>query len=236
MQLFYTTNIDGEYAEFDEVESRHAVQVLRKKVGDTLNFIDGKGGRYQGIVDVAGKKKLVVKISSAAQVENHLGFNLHIGIAPTKNIDRLEWFLEKSTEVGISSITPLLCEHSERKKVRMDRLKKILLSATKQSLKAHLPKLHEITDFQGFIQNLETTNVEQRFIAHCQKNDLTHLKNNCKAGKDVLILIGPEGDFSNAEIKLAIENGFTEIGLGKSRLRTETAGLTAVITANLLNE
>lgn len=235
MQLFYTKNINGEFASFDEVESRHAVQVLRKKVGDPLTFVDGAGGWYEGQIEEAAKKKMVVKIKDK-KIFQQPDFRLHLAIAPTKNIDRFEWLLEKATEVGISSVTPLLCDRSERKRIRHDRLEKILLSAMKQSLKAYLPQLNELTDFQSFMGVNETVGSEQRFIAHCQKDGLPHLKNNCGAGKDVLILIGPEGDFSPQEIQLATENGYREIGLGKSRLRTETAGLAAVFTVNFLNE
>jgi len=235
MQLFYTENIHGDYAEFDEVEARHAVQVLRKKVGDSLTFVDGKGGWYDSEVVETGKKKLIVKINKSHANFNPPKIKIHVAIAPTKNIDRFEWFLEKATEMGISSVTPLLCEHSERKRIRPDRLEKILLSAMKQSLKAYLPKLNELTDFQSFIENHETTKDEQRFIAHCQVENLTHLKNNCEAGKDVLLLIGPEGDFSKSEIETALAKKYKAVSLGKSRLRTETAGMVGVSLVHFLN-
>lgn len=236
MQLFYATNISGEYATFDEVEARHCVQVLRKKVGETIHFVNGKGGWFEGVIDETGKKKLVVKITGRKELPPPSPVQLHVAIAPTKNIDRIEWFLEKATEVGVTSFNPIICERSERRRIRPERLEKILLSAMKQSLKAHLPELNEMIGFQDFIKKHATQSEGQRFIAHCQKDDLPLLKNNCEPRKDVIILIGPEGDFSPDEIELAKANGFIEISLGKSRLRTETAGLAAVFTVNFLNE
>ena len=236
MQLFYATDIEGEFANFPETEARHAVQVLRKKTGETIHFVDGKGGWFEGQIEETGKRKLVAKITARKMEHGRPPFKLHIAIAPTKNIDRFEWFLEKATEVGISSVTPVICGQSERRRIRPERLQKILLSAMKQSLKAYLPKLNELTGFQDFIKQCATRPIRQRFIAHCQKSDLPHLKNNCRAGQDLLVLIGPEGDFTWPEIKLATENGFLETGLGQSRLRTETAGLAAVFAAHFLNE
>lgn len=235
MQLFFSNNIQDNFAWFDEVEARHCVQVLRKQVGDVIHFVDGEGGWYEGQIDEVGKKKLVAKIISSKQAFGKLPYHLHVAIAPTKNIDRFEWFLEKATEIGISEITPLLCEHSERKRIRPERLEKILHSAMKQSLKAFLPKLNQLADFQYFMDNFETEAISQRFIAHCQGGELPHLKNNCRPGGNVTILIGPEGDFSPPEIQLAKRLDWQEISLGNSRLRTETAGIAATHIVNLVN-
>ena len=232
MQLFYTNNINDNIAVFTEEEARH-VQVLRKKVGDVLHFVDGVGGMYEGeIIDVS-KKQCTLSILQHTPAYNQRNVRLHIGIAPTKNINRLEWFLEKATEIGIDEITPLLCDRSERKKIRVDRLNKILLSAMKQSVKAFLPKLNELTDYQSFIKN---DNEDEKFIAYCNDDDLKHLKEEYSTSRNVTILIGPEGDFSQKEIELALQNDYRGVSLGKSRLRTETAGVVACHTISILNE
>ncbi len=236
MILFYTTDITGEYARFTEEEARHCLQVLRKSAGDNIHFFDGSGGWYQGVIEETGKRHFVAKIISREENHGKRNFHLHLAIAPTKNNDRLEWFLEKATEIGIDEITPLLCEHSERSKIRNDRLEKILLAATKQSLRAYLPKLNELTGFKQFMKNIETSGPGSRFIAHCQEENLPHLKDNCPKGANVTILIGPEGDFSASEISLANQAGFRNISLGKARLRTETAGIAACHIVNLIND
>lgn len=235
MILFYCYHIENDLASFDEVEMRHCIQVLRKRVGDEIMFADGNGYHYRGIIRSSNKKGFAANILSKEEIKNHLPSNLHLGIAPTKNIDRFEWFLEKSTEFGISEITPLLCSNSERKQLRPDRLEKILLSAMKQSLHAHLPKLHAMRPFEDFVRQAATDFYKQRFIAHCQEPDLPHLFDNYEKGNNVLIAIGPEGDFSKEEIHLALENYFQAISLGTSRLRTETAGIAAVHIINLKN-
>lgn len=235
MILFFTNHIDADYATFSEVEARHCTQVLRKKEGDPITFVDGMGGWYEGSIETTSKRSLVVKIQTRKKA-NPPSPSIHLAIAPTKNIDRFEWFLEKATEIGISQITPLLCTNSERKRIRPDRLEKILLSAMKQSLRTWLPKLNDLSSFQDFLQSTATENAGQRFIAHCQDENLSLLKNNYKAGQDVCILIGPEGDFSKEEIELAIKNQFNPVSLGTARLRTETAGMVACHTLNFLNE
>ena len=229
MQLFYTKNIKENMAIFTEEEARH-IQVLRKKAGDKLHFIDGVGGIYEGEVMEVHKKQCVLSILQHTPAYNQRKVHLHIAIAPTKNINRLEWFLEKATEIGIDEITPILCDRSERKKIRNDRLEKILLSAAKQSLKAYLPKLNELTDYQSFIKK-ENDNL--KYIAYCNDDNLNHLKKEYSIPQNVTILIGPEGDFSEKEIQLALENNFKGISLGDSRLRTETAGIVACHIINL---
>ena len=226
MNLFYTTNIEGEYAYLSEVEARHVVQVLRKREGDMLNFTDGKGGMYEGQISEIGKKKCVLHIKEQKQEVGKRDFRLHVAIAPTKNINRYEWFLEKATEMGIEEVTPILCAHSERTKVRIDRLEKVLMSAMKQSLQAYLPKLNEPIKLAQFLKNQETS---QKFIAHCEEDfDKNQLSDRIEKGKDILLLIGPEGDFSMKEIEAAKEAGFVPVALGNTRLRTETAGLFGV--------
>ncbi len=234
MNLFFTNQIEGNYASLPEQEARHCVQVLRKKEGDLLQFVNGKGSLYEGTIVAVGKKKCVIEINSETQEFNKRNHYLHIAIAPTKNIDRLEWFLEKATEIGIDEITPILCEHSERRRIRLDRLEKVMISAMKQSLKAYLPKLNDLTKFSEFIRSGVETKLS--FIAHCEDSEKKHLGPELKAKKPVLILIGPEGDFSKKEIQLANEHGFRSVSLGKSRLRTETAGIVACQIVNFLNE
>ncbi|MEM6964675.1 MAG: 16S rRNA (uracil(1498)-N(3))-methyltransferase [Bacteroidota bacterium] len=231
MQFFYTENIADGIATFTEEEARH-VHVLRKKVGDVLHFVDGKGGLYQGEIMEVGKRQCSLSILRRTPAFNERKFKLHIAIAPTKNINRLEWFLEKATEIGIEEITPILCDRSERKKIRTDRLRKILLSAMKQSLKAKLPKLNELIDFQDFMNDKIASN---KFIAYCNDDKLEHLKKVYSPLTDATILIGPEGDFSTKEIALALENGYKGVSLGKSRLRTETAGVIACHIVEMLN-
>ena len=233
MQLFYVPNISGTEVILNEIESKHAIKVLRLQAGSKVQLIDGAGGFYEAEIAEPHPKKCKLNIISAKKEFGKRNFKLHIAIAPTKNIDRFEWFLEKCTEIGIDEITPLLCEHSERKIIRSERLEKILVSAMKQSLKAYLPKLNPFTPFNELIGKQQEGN---KFIAHCFGNEKTHLKNIVSKDENVFILIGPEGDFSQAEVELAKRNGFTEISLGTSRLRTETAGVAACHIINLANE
>ena len=228
MQLFYLENPENEIILSAE-ESKHATKVLRKKEGDLLNFTDGKGGFYKAEITVADSRKCRLKVVSTEQKEKQHNYHLHIGIAPTKNMDRYEWFLEKATEIGIDEITPIICEHSERKVLKTERCNRILLSAMKQSLKFHLPKLNEAIILKDFLkQDFEGA----KYIAHCEQGEKQELITEKKEQK-TLILIGPEGDFSPNEINLALQNQFKAVSLGTSRLRTETAGLVAVHTVNL---
>ena len=228
MQLFYTNNIQGDYAYLDENEARHCIQVLRKQIGDILHFVDGEGTQYEGEIVEAGRKKCVLSIKKKTESYQERKVEVHIAIAPTKNIDRLEWFLEKSTEIGITEISPILCHRSERKRIRVDRLEKRILAAMKQSLQAFLPKLNELETFEKFLKRIKNEEEDvQRLMAHCEEGNDIHLKEKYQAGKNVIILIGPEGDFSPKEIEMAQEAGFQPIHLGVNRLRTETAGIVA---------
>ena len=228
MQLFYIQNPESEIILSAE-ESKHATKVLRKKEGDILNFTDGKGGFYKAKITVADTRKCRLEIISSEQKEKQHNYHLHIAIAPTKNMDRFEWFLEKATEIGIDEITPIICHHSERKAIKTERCNRILLSAMKQSLKFHLPKLNEAISLNDFIkQDFEGT----KYIAHCEEGNKTELKEK-KKEKRTLMLIGPEGDFSPTEIEMVLQYQFKAVSLGTSRLRTETAGIIAAHTINI---
>lgn len=233
MQLFYTTDIQGDLARFSEEEARHAVQVLRHQVGDTLSFVDGKGTFYTGKIVETGKKKCHLSILTKEEAYKKRSFHLSIAIAPTKNAARLEWFLEKATELGIDRIIPIQCQHSERARVRVPRLEKVLLSAMKQSLKAQLPVLEPLQSFKQLMQ--EKGGKVEKYIAHCAEGEKVLLGEKYSPGTDVMVLIGPEGDFSTAEIEWALEKGFQPVSLGKNRLRTETAGIAACTILNYLN-
>lgn len=238
MQLFYSKHINANSTEFtfDKIESRHIVKVLRKKEGDVLQITDGSGNLYHAKIDFASDKKCSVQIIEKQEKQKPWNYYLHIAIAPTKNIDRLEWFLEKATEIGVDEISLVLCNHSERKIVKLERLEKMLISAMKQSLKYRLPKLNQLQSVKEFIA---VDNSDYRFIAHCEETMKSEFKTKVQSiptQKKISVLIGPEGDFSSDEIKFAIEKGFTPITLGKSRLRTETAGIVAAHTIALLFE
>jgi 16S rRNA (uracil1498-N3)-methyltransferase len=195
MQLFYLENTKDEIILSTE-ESKHATKVLRKKEGDILNFTDGKGAFYKAEITVADSRKCRLKIVSSEQKEKQHNYHLHIAIAPTKNMDRFEWFLEKATEIGIDEITPIICRRSERKVIKTERCNRILLSAMKQSLKFHLPKLNEAISLNDFIkQDFEGT----KYIAHCEEGNKTELKEK-KKEKRTLILIGPEGEQKQQEL------------------------------------
>jgi 16S rRNA (uracil1498-N3)-methyltransferase len=235
MQLFFTTDIRGNLAHFDETESRHLTQVLRRKVGDTVQLTDGLGHLFSGEIIEVGKRTCAVAIQQTTTNFEARPFRLHIAIAPTKNMDRFEWFLEKATEIGIDEITPLICKRSERTVVKTDRLKGVLASAMKQSLKAFLPKINEAVDFQQFMKN-KFAEGDQKFIAYCNDAERHPLSKMYEKPKNCVLLIGPEGDFTEAEVALAFKQNFVGVSLGNSRLRTETAGVVGCHTVNLLNE
>lgn len=232
MYLFYTPDIAA-VCELSEEESQHCVRVLRYTRGDKILLTDGKGTTYEAIITNPHPKHCAFEILSSERQQRTHDFRLHIAIAPTKNIERLEWMVEKCTEIGVDEITPLLCRFSERKTIREDRLEKVILSAAKQSLTPYLPKLNPLTTYTELLKRADE---EQRFIAHCYKDDKRQLKTEIVKGKSVLVLIGPEGDFSEEEVKDALNAGFVPVSLGNSRLRTETAGVVACHTAILMNE
>ena len=234
MYLFYTPDID-KCTCLSEEESQHCVRVLRYGRGDEILLRDGHGNTYNAKITNPHPKHCEFEILSSERQEPSHHFHLHIAIAPTKNIERVEWMVEKCTEIGADEITLLACRYSERKQMRMDRLEKIALSAAKQSLTPYLPQLNPMTDFAEFIRLQQTRNA-QKFIAHCYESQKYLLRDRIERGRDVVVLIGPEGDFSEQEIDLALTAGFQPVSLGNSRLRTETACIVACNTAIFLNE
>lgn len=232
MHVFYTPDIQTR-PELPEEEAAHAVRVLRLQAGDEVTLTDGQGNFYRAEISTATPKRCLVNILETLPQAPLWQGHLHIALAPTKNMDRTEWFAEKATEIGIDELTFLNCRFSERKVIKTERIAKILVSAIKQSLKARLPRLNEMTDFNKFIAQPFSG---QKFIAHCYEGEKVLLKDAVRRGEDALVLIGPEGDFSEEEVGKAIENGFVPISLGKSRLRTETAALVACHILNLQNQ
>tara|TARA_A100001015_G_scaffold21061_1_gene24014 strand:+ start:1554 stop:2264 length:711 start_codon:yes stop_codon:yes gene_type:complete len=225
MELFYLAHLEADQLDiaFSTEESKHINKVLRKKVGEKITVTNGKGLEWVGEITHSEARKVTAKNQSTHQ-HKYNDANLHIAIAPTKSNDRMEWFLEKVTEIGITQITPIICDHSERKVIKPERMKKILVGAIKQSAQFHLPQLNPACSFKKF---MEKDVAENKLIAHCRegiKKELHQIK-NLNAG--LIILIGPEGDFSEKEIEMARNNAVTEISLGNQRLRTETAGIVA---------
>jgi 16S rRNA (uracil1498-N3)-methyltransferase len=238
-QLFYTPSIQDGLATLDEEESRHLIMVMRRKIGDRLWVTDGLGHYYEAEIVETGKKNAFIRIVAEKGQENIPTFSLHLAIAPTKQMERLEWFVEKATEIGIDEITPLLCQRSERDKLRIDRLQKTALSAMKQSLRARLPKINELTPYPTFIKSALA---DQKYIPWCADAPQPHLQSVLAPTGRILIMIGPEGDFSTEEVTLAQAHGFMPVSLGAARLRTETAALYAVnavqlagVAVNVLN-
>jgi len=232
MSLFYVPALSSGFV-LPEEESQHAVKVLRMQVGDTLTVVDGAGGFYKARITNPHPKHCAFEITETILEYGKRNYRLHIAIAPTKNIERLEWFIEKATEIGIDEITPIVCRFSERKVIKAERLEKIIVSAAKQSVKAYFPKLNPLCTFDELIK---TCQASQKFIAHCYEEDKRLLQTEIQPSEDVLILIGPEGDFSKEEVQKALSVGFIPVSLGNSRLRTETAGVVACHTVCLRNE
>jgi len=231
--IFYTPDIQELRYTLNEEESAHVARVLRLKADDEITLTDGRGGWYRARINGIHHKHCEVEVLEHQTGYGKRLYRLHIGIAPTKNIDRFGWFIEKATETGIDEITPLLCERSERKHVNIERLQRIMIAAMKQSQKAYLPKLNEMTVFGKW---LETRNSGACYIAHCNDGDRQSLRTAYQPGQDVTIAIGPEGDFSMQEVAQALACGFKGVSLGSSRLRTETAGVVACCSVYLMNE
>jgi 16S rRNA (uracil1498-N3)-methyltransferase len=234
MHVFYTPDLtDAPLYTLNEEESRHCSKVLRLSVGDAVFLVDGRGGLYEAEISLADKKHVTLTIQTVTREYQKRNNHIHIAIAPTKNIDRLEWFLEKATEMGIDEITPIICDHSERKVVKEDRLLKVITSAVKQSLQAYHPVLNPAVSFSQFI---DKDYQAEKMIAHCIDDDQrVFMSEIMTPGQPYLVLIGPEGDFSGAEIHTALQHGFKPVTLGNTRLRTETAGLAACFELNYLN-
>lgn len=227
--MFYTPDIQTR-AELPEEEAGHAIRVLRLQEGDQLELTDGQGNFYRAELTAASARRCLVRILETLPQPPLWQGHLHLAMAPTKNMDRTEWFAEKATEIGLDELTFLLCRHSERKVIKTERIQKILVSALKQSLKARLPRLNELTPFEKFVRQPFTG---QKFIAHCHPGEKPLLRDLLMPAEDALVLIGPEGDFSEEEVALAEACGFQSISLGRSRLRTETAALVACHLMNL---
>jgi len=234
MHLFYTPDlIAGQsHYQLNEEESKHCIRVLRLNQGDQVQLIDGKGGLYTAIIADPHPKRTLLQINSAHQEYQKRDHYLHIAVAPTKNLDRTEWFLEKATEIGIDEISLIICQRSERKEAKVDRLNKIITAAVKQSLKAYHPLLNEAVPLSGILNRAFSG---QKFIAHCEPGEKIDLRSAIEPRGNYLVLIGPEGDFTPTEINEAFKNDFKAITLGNSRLRTETAALEACFEINFLN-
>ena len=234
MQLFYNPDINETTTQFsfEKEESKHIVKVLRKNVGDILHITNGNGWLFTAEIAIPNINTCVVTVVEKIQQQKR-NYGLQLAVAPTKMNDRYEWFLEKATEIGIDSITPIICDHSERKIIKPERFEKILQSAMKQSLSCYMPKLNDAIYFKDFIkQNFEG----DLFIAHCEETNRKSLKQQLKAKQNTTILIGPEGDFSTNEINLALKNKFIPVTLGETRLRTETAAIVACHSVAFINE
>lgn len=234
MQLFYNPDIDEstESFSFDKEESRHIIKVLRKKDSDILHVTNGLGLLFETEITLASDNKCIVQVLSIKKTAEPK-FRLHLAVAPTKMNDRFEWFLEKATEIGIQEITPIICDRSERKVINQERFEKIILSAMKQSNETYLPKLNEAISFKEFVKQ---KNEGLQLIAHCEETDKKSLKDILKPNESVTMLIGPEGDFSEKEIALALENNYQPVTLGNTRLRTETAAIVACHSVVFFNE
>ena len=224
MHLFYTPDIAHSH-ELPADEAAHALRVLRLQPGDEVRLTDGQGGFYHARISECNRKRCMVEVIEREEQAPLWTGHLHLALAPTKNMDRMEWLAEKATEIGFDELTFLNCQWSERRIVKGERIEKILISAMKQSLKARLPKLNDITDFAQF--------VKQPVSGHCHEGEKTPLRQALQPAQDALVLIGPEGDFSPDEVALAVAEGFTPVTLGNTRLRTETAALVAVHLMNL---
>lgn len=233
MIQFYAPDIETTLT-LPESDSAHAVRVLRMKPGDPLVVVDGKGKRFNCILETDHAKRATVSIESVEHIPPFWPAEITVAVAPTKHLDRMEWLLEKLTEQGFDRFVPLLCRYSERKEIKTERLEKIAVSAMKQSLKATLPVIEQMTRITDFIKNDKS---EQRFIAYCDPSIPRRLLvDEYKPGSSVSIMIGPEGDFSKEEIKMALDGGYLPVSLGEARLRTESAALTACTAFHVLNQ
>ncbi len=231
MNLFYQPRIPEGIHYLDEEESRHCTRVLRRKPGDLIRITDGKGYFYDAVITDAGQRQCGFGIRETISVPERT-YPIHIAVSPTKNADRIEWFIEKSVEIGIERITLLSCAHTERTFIKPERLMKVAISAMKQSLKARLPVIDPVTSFSDVLSQADSVD---RYIAWVDPENPRHLKDAAQKGRPALVLIGPEGDFSADEQKDAVYHGFQKVSLGTSRLRTETAALVACHILNLIN-
>ncbi len=232
MHIFYEQELQGDAITLSQEESRHCLRVLRMQTGQEAIIVDGKGTRCRAILQDTGSREAIFAVAAREHQVGKRPFHLHMAVAPTKNIDRFEWFLEKATECGVDEITPVICEKSERRVIKPQRLEKILIAAMKQSLRAFLPRLNAAIPLEEFILHPK---ISHRYIAHCAEGSKQHVANAYTPGSDALFLVGPEGDFSDGEIEATAAQGFTAISLGEHRLRTETAALALCVQANSIN-
>jgi 16S rRNA (uracil1498-N3)-methyltransferase len=234
MQIFYAPDIIGNTYTLDEKESKHLIRVLRMKRGADVRLIDGKGNLYEGVIREADQNKCTLDIKGVIRDFEKRNYRLHIAISPLKNPERFEWFVEKSVEIGIDEITPLICRNTEKPGIRAERVNNLIISAMKQSLKASKTILNEPCNFRDFI-SMKSDSI--RLIAHCNDSlKKRGVSNVYTKGGNAIILIGPEGDFTNEEIDSAVKNEFIPVHLGTSRLRTETAGIAACHSVYFINQ
>jgi 16S rRNA (uracil1498-N3)-methyltransferase len=234
MQIFYAPEIDGNSYILDEKESKHCIRVLRMTKGTAVRLIDGKGNLYEGVISNPDQKKCLINITAIISDFEKRNYNLHIAISPLKNAERFEWFVEKSVEIGIDEITPVICKNTEKLKIKTERINNIIVSAMKQSIKASRTKINETLSFEDFVRK---DYPGKKLIAHCSSaGERLKINRVYSKGDEVTILIGPEGDFSESEIVMAMTSGFRQIHLGKSRLRTETAGIAACHSIYFINQ
>ncbi|SEK28944.1 16S rRNA (uracil1498-N3)-methyltransferase [Aquimarina amphilecti] len=233
MQLFYNKDITETTQEFEfsREESKHITKVLRKKEGDLVQITNGLGLLCKGVITFSSPNKCIIQLEEKS-IQSSKDYKLHLAVAPTKMNDRYEWFLEKATEIGIDEITPIICDHSERKIIKPERFERILQSAMKQSLQSYLPILNKAISFNEF---LKKENPDQLLIAHCEETKKQSLKDILKLQNNITLLIGPEGDFSIKEIENALKEGYKPVTLGETRLRTETAAIVATHSVAFLN-
>lgn len=234
MQIFYAPDINGNTYSLDEKESKHLIRVLRMAKGESVKLIDGNGNLYEGIISNPDQNKCSIDITGKIKDFERRNYRLHIAISPLKNPERFEWFIEKSVEIGIDEITPLLCRNTEKPGIKRERLNNLIISAMKQSLKATKTILNEPTSFKDFI-NKDLMGI--RMIAHCDKsNERKNVSEVYSKNDNSIILIGPEGDFTRDEVDSAVNRGFLPVHLGQSRLRTETAGIAACHSVYFINQ
>lgn len=238
MHTFYAPDISPLNYSLNKEEARHAVSVLRLKKGDRLQLIDGRGGWYLAEITDANGKSCSVTIIEKKEKYGKRDYYLHLAVSPTKNSSRYEWFVEKATEIGVDEITPIICEHSERRIINSSRLEKVALAAMKQSVTAYHPKINAATTFNNFMKKSFNGDKFMGYSPLIEGTPLQkreHIHTLCKKGNNTLILIGPEGDFSNTELENAMQQSYQAISLGENRLRTETAAVAACYAVNLLN-
>jgi 16S rRNA (uracil1498-N3)-methyltransferase len=234
MQIFYAPDITGNTYTLDENESKHIIRVLRMTKGSEVRLIDGKGNLYEGIISDPDQKKCSIDITGIIEDFEKRNYKLHIAISPLKNPDRFEWFIEKSVEIGIDEITPLICKYTEKPGIKSERINNLIISAMKQSLKASRPRLNEPCNFKEFISRYSEGTL---LIAHCEDSpERVRISDVYQKNNDAIILIGPEGDFSKEEISFALAREYISVHLGPSRLRTETAGIAACHSIYFINQ